>query len=539
MNVIVGLCSPVIEKSLSNFGDRWEDNSETTMEDDAQLLRRFTDGRSQAAFAELVHRHLSLVYHAAARQLGRDKHLAEDVAQAVFILLAVKAGSLLDRPSLAGWLHTATRFKVARAVRAERRREQREAVAHAMIELDSESTPWERVRPVVDEALHDLNARDREAILMRYFENEPVDQIAARLRLTEGAARKALERAIEKLRLHLARRGVTSSAAALATVLGSQAASASVPGGLAASVMTAVTSSGLPVVATVGGLALMSTKTALGITAFVLVLAGGAATYEVHAKHAAERALAASEAEIAAFETRLRTRQATLAREPRQTEERSAATANATAPRSSLEEKLIAGDAFLKAHPEMEAALRAYERTQLRNSYGEIIAEMGLSDAETEQFFAVLSHGTRLLLGDYFFRLSGEPQSSEAYTRTLKDVLGDARFRQFQRWEQLEPARSLTVALTGALYATPAPLTPGQIAQFKTVVEAALDDPTLGPRYDSVWPWMPSSIWDDVLKRAPEVLSPAQITALADLGRQADFMRAQSAALRAYHNKNP
>src|SRR5688572_7970315 len=120
------------------------------MADDAQLLRLYVETGAENAFGELVQRHLPLVYHAAARQLGPDDHLAADVAQGVFLLLAAKARSLVTHASLAGWLYATTRFKVAETLRAERRRRARETAALLMNENSQDPTQaadWRQVRP--------------------------------------------------------------------------------------------------------------------------------------------------------------------------------------------------------------------------------------------------------------------------------------------------------------------------------------------------------------------------------------------------------
>src|SRR5579871_3098726 len=77
---------------------------------DSELLRRYADERSEVAFAELVRRHLDLVYSVALRQVAGDVHLAEDVAQQVFAALARKAGTLVGRPALSGWLYRSAHF---------------------------------------------------------------------------------------------------------------------------------------------------------------------------------------------------------------------------------------------------------------------------------------------------------------------------------------------------------------------------------------------------------------------------------------------
>src|SRR5579884_677821 len=102
------------------------------MPEDAELLRQYAENQSDAAFGELVRRHLNLVYSAALRQVGGDAHLAQDVAQAVFCDLARKARLLAAHPVLVGWLYSSVHYAAAKAVRAEQRRRARERVAHAL-----------------------------------------------------------------------------------------------------------------------------------------------------------------------------------------------------------------------------------------------------------------------------------------------------------------------------------------------------------------------------------------------------------------------
>src|SRR5688572_29637208 len=159
-------------------------------EDDAELLRRYAREGADDAFAEIVRRHVGLVYHAAARQLGSEAHAAEDVSQRVFALLARKAASLTNHTSLAGWLHTTTRWMAREALRAERRRRVREEEACFMHEItrETDTIDWERLRPVLDEAIGELNSGDREAVLLRFFGQLPHAQIGARLNLPENTA---------------------------------------------------------------------------------------------------------------------------------------------------------------------------------------------------------------------------------------------------------------------------------------------------------------------------------------------------------------
>jgi RNA polymerase sigma factor (sigma-70 family) len=205
---------------------------------DPELLKRYAENRCEEAFTELVRRHINFVYSAALRQVAGDAQLAQDVTQSVFIDLARKGASLSRRTVLAGWLYTSTRYAAAKAVRSEQRRHAREEESCLMQELSREpsSDPgWEELRPVLDQAMHELNERDRNALLLRYFEGRQLAEVGAQLGLSEDAARMRVGRAVEKLRHMLASRGVTSSTAVLTALLASQTVTAA-PAGLALNV---------------------------------------------------------------------------------------------------------------------------------------------------------------------------------------------------------------------------------------------------------------------------------------------------------------
>ncbi|MCW5557577.1 MAG: sigma-70 family RNA polymerase sigma factor [Verrucomicrobiae bacterium] len=202
---------------------------------DSELLQQFVRDGSDGAFTELVRRHVDLVYSAALRQVGLDAQTAEDVTQTVFTDLARKSRRLTRHPTLTGWLYSSTRLAAAQHRRAESRRLARETAAHAMSQLlspDVSEPDWNSLRPVLDEAMHDLNEADREAVLLRFFERRPLADIGAQLGLSENTARMRVERALDKLHAALARRGITSTAAALSLALGAHAVGAA-PVGLA------------------------------------------------------------------------------------------------------------------------------------------------------------------------------------------------------------------------------------------------------------------------------------------------------------------
>jgi RNA polymerase sigma factor (sigma-70 family) len=209
---------------------------------DAELLRRFAVDGSAEAFAELVRRHLDLVYAAALRHVG-DAHRAQDVAQTVFIDLARKAPTLRRHPALLSWLYTSTRFAALKTLRAEQRRHAREQEAQTMQHLldDDPAPQWERLRPVLDEVLLELGDRDRDVVLLRFFGGLPFAELARRCGLTEGAARMRLERALARMSGLLARRGIHSTASALGVALAAQPGAAA-PAGLAQTVTAAALS---------------------------------------------------------------------------------------------------------------------------------------------------------------------------------------------------------------------------------------------------------------------------------------------------------
>lgn len=247
--------------------------------DDAALLQRFVAERAEDAFAQLVERHVGLVHAVATRCLYGDEHLARDVTQAVFCDLARRAATLPAEVRLAGWLFAAARFEAAKQLRGRARRRAREATFYAMNEItkdDGDAVDWDRVRPVLDEALGDLPEDDREAVLLRFFEGRDYAAIGASLRVRDDAARMRVARALDTLQAALKRRGVTSTVAALGATLSAQAMSAA-PVGLAASVTTAALGAGAAAGAgTAAGLVFMG-MTKLQVVAVGAILVAGAA----------------------------------------------------------------------------------------------------------------------------------------------------------------------------------------------------------------------------------------------------------------------
>src|SRR5580765_650471 len=138
-----------------------------TSMDDTELLKEFAAHRSEEAFRTLVERHIDFVYSVALRQL-RDPHAADEVAQAVFIDLAAKAGVISGRTILSGWLFRAARFAAAKWVRSEVRRQRREREAAEMeTTIQSETAScWGQMEPFLNDALEELSEKDRCAVLL-------------------------------------------------------------------------------------------------------------------------------------------------------------------------------------------------------------------------------------------------------------------------------------------------------------------------------------------------------------------------------------
>ncbi len=166
--------------------------------DDMDLVREYAVGKSDPVFATIVARHINLVYSAALRQSG-DAQQAEEVTQAVFLILARKAGSLHPHTILSGWLYQTAQFTAANARRAALRQHRRELEAERQIMQDHQpDDSWRRLAPVLEEAMSGLGQKERDAVILRYFENRTVGEVAAALRVNEAAAQKRVNRGTEK-----------------------------------------------------------------------------------------------------------------------------------------------------------------------------------------------------------------------------------------------------------------------------------------------------------------------------------------------------
>jgi RNA polymerase sigma factor (sigma-70 family) len=248
------------------------------MNDDMDLVREYAAKRSEQAFATLVSRYVNLVYSAALRQT-RDPHLAEEITQAVFIILARKAGSLGPGTILPSWLHRTAGFAAADALKIQRRRAQREQEAHMQSLLnESQDDTWQQIAPLLDAAIAGLNEKDRHAIVLRFFQDKSLCEVGAALGASDDAAKVRVNRALEKLRKFFTNRGVHSTTAIIAGAISANSVQAA-PASLAVAVAGAAqgTAAAAPTLALVKGtlkfMAWTKAKTAIAVSVCVLLTA--------------------------------------------------------------------------------------------------------------------------------------------------------------------------------------------------------------------------------------------------------------------------
>ena len=189
------------------------------MTDDMALLREYAQRNSEEAFATLVSRHINLVYSVALRQV-RNPHLAEEITQAVFVILARKAKSLNAKTVLPGWLCRTARYASANALTIQRRRQNREQEAYMLSTLNEpENEAWTQIAPLLDTALAKLGETDHNAIVLRFFEGRNFNEVGTALGASEDAAKKRVNRAVEKLRKFFTKRGIILPAAVLTAAI--------------------------------------------------------------------------------------------------------------------------------------------------------------------------------------------------------------------------------------------------------------------------------------------------------------------------------
>lgn len=539
------------------------------MTEDAELISRYAADGSEAAFAELTRRHVDLVYSAALRLVNGDVHSAQDVTQQVFTEVARQAKRLARHPALVGWLYTTTRLMALRVNRTEQRRRAREQEADTMNELlhhDEPSADWNRLRPVLEDAMHELDDTDRHAVLLRYFQNRSLNEVGAALNLNENAARMRVERALDKLRGKLARRGVTTTAAALAAAVASHAVQAA-PAGFAASISTAAVAAGAVQASTLVAATKTIAMTTLQKTIVTASLAAAVGTgiYAVHQNSQ----LTARIQTLQNAQTPLTAQIEQLGQERDQATSRLAAVLNENARLKSnpnatellklrgevgtLREQTAAdqaeasrsGLAKMMADPAMKEFVRKAQLEKIKSMFADLVKELKLTPEQADQFYQLINDNAskaleRLTATGQLTAKPGTDNQELGYQ--LQALLGDAGFAQFKEYSVEIPARTTVSLLNDQLGDNP--LSVDQNARLLQVVKAepynltqgitgAPDQAFLGSQADiDAFLQQVTDSNQRILQQAGGFLSTDQLAALNTvLTKAIDARKLQAAAL--------
>jgi RNA polymerase sigma factor (sigma-70 family) len=455
---------------------------------DSELLRQYAEQRSEAAFAELVKRHVDLVYSAALRMV-RDTSLAEDVTQGAFIALAQNARNLAQRAVLSGWLHRTAHNLACNVVRTDVRRRAREQQAAAMTEMFSNEpdAPWEKIAPELDGALRELDETDRDALMLRYFERKSAREMAQLLDMSDAAAQKRVSRAVERLRALLARRGVTVGAGGLVLAISAHAVQAA-PAGLAAGVATAAAAAGAAIQTSA---AITATKTIAMTTlqktlvAGALMAAVGTGLYQASQNVKIRRELQT----VQETQTSLTVQTGQLERERDEATSRlAAATAELAQFKSgqnpnevlrlrgavgSLRQQLASAEAksnspssgFAKmmGDPAMREYINQAMVEMIKRCYGPLMEELKLTPEQMDQFVQVVNGQfqkgvQRLALAQGKATVAGasqvEADRDGDLEKQLGSLLGESGLARFNQYSHDLPARTTVSLLDGQLGAS-------------------------------------------------------------------------------------
>jgi len=500
------------------------------MMNDTELLRAYAETRSEAAFAAFVERRVGFVYAVAARMAGGDAHTAQDVAQAVFVLVANNAASLARHKRLAGWLHTATRNVACKTARAARRRAACEQEAARMSTIENGNAgensvhDAERLRPLLDKTLGALREGEREAVLLRFFEGKAFAEIGVALEMSDDAAQKCVTRAVEKMRAAFAKRGVTSSAAALGALMSAEAAAAqAAPAGLAASVSAGALATAAAGATGAGAiLAFMSSAKITTVALVAILIVASGVSYRVLSERASVASLARARQENKDLAARLR------ALEKR--EEAAATNAPAPAPELTMRER---GEAFMAAHPEVRTKLGAVRTAWAAERIFRIAKALNLPPAQNAQLAEIwaryqpFGYGFKNKNGESVF-LDSDPNVPMSTTdmhaentvdtaprdAEIRALLGDADYEKFQHLIKIDDDGDgdesfQTRELGIRLYLADAPLS---AQQAWSIDEIRYDLNQNLPKNTE-----PETYWKAFQERAKSVLSPKQMNAFADI----------------------
>ena len=545
------------------------------MTEDAELLSRYAAEQSEAAFAELTRRHVDLVHSAALRLMNGDLHAAQDVTQQVFTEVARQAKRLARHPALVGWLYTTTRLMALRMNRTDQRRQAREQEANMMNQLLHDDTPpvdWNRFRPVIEDAMHELDDQDRHAVLLRYFQNKTLNEVGAALNLTENAARMRVDRALDKLRGKLARHGITTTAAALAAVVAANAVQAA-PAGLAATISAAAVAGSVVQASTL----IVATKTIAmttlqkTIVAAALAAAVGTGIYAVHQGAQLRgqlRSLEEQQAPMTAQIQQLQQEREQAAGQLAALREENARLKSGSPPTEllklrgevgTLRQRAVANEAKsnppssgldkMMNDPAMKEYIRLAQKEKIRSMYADLFKELKLTPDQTDQFLQIMGDMASKSMERITSTGAPDPSAADANAALgsqLQALLGDAGLARFKEYSDEIPARTTVTLLNGQPGDTP--LSDEQSARLLQVVKAEPADLTMGitGAPDKAFLGSQADINNflqrvaesnqRILQQAGSFLSPDQLTALdAVLAKAIEARKLQAAALLQKH----
>ncbi|MFT3782093.1 MAG: sigma-70 family RNA polymerase sigma factor [Nibricoccus sp.] len=447
------------------------------MLDDAVCLKKYAETRDQAAFSDFVHRNLRLVYSAAFRQTGGDAHLAQDITQVVFTTAAQHAKALAGHPLIPAWLHQTTRNSAIDAIRSRERQKAREEAVGEMNDSSTASDDhldWDKLSPDLDKIVASLKADDRDAIILRFFGEKSFAEIGQQLSVSENAARMRVERALEKLRTLLSRKGIVSSATALSVILAEKAAIAA-PTGLGTATVTAALSapSAAGLASIFGIIKIMSTaKIIAGITTTIAVVSLATAFHEYRAARTAEAALSASKDVLPA--------KAPLP-EPTTDEAKTSVPAKAPTQQANAGPNTQSSNPFspviaLLNNPAIQAQANIQTKIRLDGQYAPLFKQLELRPEQLEHFKNLIVEKQMVAFdsitaaNDQGLNPFADPQgfmqlvttAEKAVDNQIAAELGENGFKQFLAFQLTVPARNTVSYLQQALSFTATPLTEQQ-----------------------------------------------------------------------------
>ena len=464
---------------------------------DSELLRQYAREKSDAAFAALVARHVNMVYSAALRKTGNPA-AAEEITQAVFVILAQKANRLLPHPALSGWLYQTTRLTAANFLRTEIRRTRREQEAY-MQSLSSQTEPelWTQIMPLLEDAMGDLGEKDRNALALRFFEGKTFQEIGAAFRVSENAARKRTDYALEKLRAYFFKRGVTSTTGSIAAAMSANSVHAA-PAMLAKTAAAVALAKG----ATASTSTLALVKGALKIMAWTnsKVVIGASVVVLLAVQHHQNTAQAR---QIAAARQQLNGQAEALASAESRAQDLERQTAGILETESSQQQDLerlqarrkvasqgarsLAGVhtqstllAAALSNPDAREALRRQLFTANRTRWSPLIEELKLNQEDTDKLLGIgadrgladLETAVAFTQGTLTAEaaMQTEANTERDATNQIRLLLGDAGFAGYQECQMEFPARTLVDQFNKQL--GPFPISAFQQEALARVIEA-------------------------------------------------------------------